>query len=208
MHDRLAVGERLVSLADYLEDTLLTSFGVVLSYDLGNGLTIERGGELVAEVAGRRAQAAAARAAAGHPVDRAATCATSATCARSAASEKTPNVAVIVRGVDQIVPADGAGFEHGSLTSMLRDWACESPFSDLPFTSLLIADNLNDVEPLVASAAHAVRIRVPLPDAAALERALAILAQAAPEGLRAGRRTCRSSPARSPASRSRASRAW
>ena len=40
------------------------------------------------------------------------------------------------------------GFEHGSISSQLRAWAGESPFSDLPFTSLLIADNLNDVEPL------------------------------------------------------------
>ena len=47
MHDRLAVGDRLVNLADFLEDTLLKGFGVVLSYDLGNGLTIERGGDLV-----------------------------------------------------------------------------------------------------------------------------------------------------------------
>src|SRR5688572_32742053 len=47
VHDRLAVGDRLVSLADYLEDALLRNFGVVLSYDLGNGLTIERGGEIV-----------------------------------------------------------------------------------------------------------------------------------------------------------------
>ncbi len=47
VHDRLAVGERLVSLADFLEDTLLKSFGVVLSYDLGSGLIIERGGDIV-----------------------------------------------------------------------------------------------------------------------------------------------------------------
>jgi hypothetical protein len=47
VHDRLAVGDRLVNLADFLEGTLLKGFGVVISYDLGNGLTIERGGELV-----------------------------------------------------------------------------------------------------------------------------------------------------------------
>src|SRR5690242_4256186 len=47
VHDRLAVGDQLVSLADYLEDTLLKGFAVVLSYDLGTGLMIERGGELV-----------------------------------------------------------------------------------------------------------------------------------------------------------------
>ena len=43
-----------------------------------------------------------------------------------------------------------------------------SPFHDLPFTSLLIADNLNDVEPLIASSSHATRVRIPLPDASAL----------------------------------------
>ena len=106
------------------------------------------------------------------------------------------------------MPADGAGYEHGSLTSVLRDWASEAPFSDLPFTSILIADNLNDVEPQIAYSAHASRIRVPLPDAPALERALAILQGAGAESVRARRRTCRSSPARSSASRSRRSKAW
>src|SRR3982751_2794414 len=49
VHDRLAVGDRLVSLADFLENTLLKSFGVVLSYDMGSGLNIERGGDIVAK---------------------------------------------------------------------------------------------------------------------------------------------------------------
>ena len=43
VHDRVAVGGRLINLAGYLEDDLLAGFKVVLSYDLGNGLTIERG---------------------------------------------------------------------------------------------------------------------------------------------------------------------
>ena len=72
-------------------------------------------------------------------------------------------MALVVRGVDHVVPADGAGFEHGSLTHVLREWASEAPFSELPFTSILIADNLNDVEPLVAHDTHTGRIRVPLP---------------------------------------------
>ena len=47
VHDRMAVGDRLVNLAGYLGDTLLSSFRILLAYDLGNGLVIERGGELV-----------------------------------------------------------------------------------------------------------------------------------------------------------------
>ena len=40
VHDRVAVGGRLINLAGYLEDDLLAGFKVVLAYDLGNGLTI------------------------------------------------------------------------------------------------------------------------------------------------------------------------
>ncbi len=184
VHDRLAVGGELVNLADYLEDTLLESFGVVLTYDLGNGLTIERGGDLVEQWQGAELKRLAREPlpavqwigrflrylgnlrALGNAV-------------------KTPHVAVILRGVDHIVPADGSGFEHGSITSMLRAWAAESPFSELPFTSLLIADNLNDVEPQIASSAHATRVRVPLPDSAALERAITILARQRPQAFAA-----------------------
>jgi hypothetical protein len=47
VHDRMAVGNELVNLGAYLENELLAAFVVVFSYDLGNGLTIERGGEII-----------------------------------------------------------------------------------------------------------------------------------------------------------------
>ena len=180
VHDRLAVGERLVSLADFLEDTLLKSFGVVLSYDLGSGLTIERGGDIVDKWKGAELkQQMREPLQAVQWIDRYLRYLGNLRSIGS--SEKTPNVAVILRSVDHIVPADGAGFEHGSITSMLRAWSCDSPFADLPFASLLIADNLNDVEPLIASAAQSVRTRVSLPDAQALQRALGILRKQSPK---------------------------
>ena len=42
VHDRLALGDRLVNLEGYLRDELLSGFRVVFSYDLGNGLLVER----------------------------------------------------------------------------------------------------------------------------------------------------------------------
>src|SRR5689334_1389605 len=45
VHDRLPVGGRLVAIERYIQDELLAGFDVVFTYDLGNGLTIERGGE-------------------------------------------------------------------------------------------------------------------------------------------------------------------
>lgn len=173
VHDRIAVGAQLVGLTGYLEHHLLSSFQIVLSYDLGNGLTIERGGELVEKWGGadlkslpREPQPAL------QYISRYLRYLGN---LRALGREVKEHVAVILRGVDHIVPADGAGFEHGSLTSVLREWSSEAPFADLPFTSILIADNLNDVEPLVAFSTHASRIRVPLPDSAEIERALTLL---------------------------------
>jgi hypothetical protein len=184
VHDRVAVGERLVSLADYLEDTLLKNFGVVLSYDLGNGLTIERGGELV-----EKWQGAELRRQIREPQPAIKWIGSYLRYLGNLRAlgnkDKPPQVAVILRDVDHFAPADGSGFEHGSITSMLRAWASDSPFHDLPFTSLLIADNLNDVEPLLANAAHTTRVRVPLPDGAALERALHILRSQSPKAFAA-----------------------
>ncbi|HUQ11765.1 MAG TPA: AAA family ATPase [Steroidobacteraceae bacterium] len=184
VHDRVAVADRLVNLADYLEDTLLKSFGVVLSYDLGNGLTIERGGEIVekwqgAELRRQIREPQPAIKWIGSYLRYLGNLRTLGL-ADKGSKDRPPQVAVILRDVDQFAPADGSGFEHGSITSMLRAWASDSPFADLPFTSLLIADNLNDVEPLIANSANATRVRVPLPDTAALERALGIIRKQSP----------------------------
>lgn len=179
VHDRLPTGGRLVNLAHYIETELLAGFAVVFGYDLGNGLTVERGEELVgkwggaAELQRRPREALAAI----EFVSRYLRYLGNLRALGRGASE---SVAVILRGVDQLLPADGVGHEHGSLTSLVRDWAVESPFSDLPFASLLIADNLNDVEPLVAYNPRVARIGVPLPDADTLGAALALLKRDAP----------------------------
>lgn len=173
VHDRMAVGGALVSLADYVERELLSGFQVVLAYDLGNGLTVERGGERMEQWPG--ADAARLPREPLPAIHQVSVYLRYLGNLRALGRKEVDNVAFILRGVDHIAPADGAGYEHGSLTSVLREWASEPPFRNLPFTSILIADNLNDVEPLVAFDAHAARIRVPLPDAPALERALALL---------------------------------
>jgi len=189
VHDRIAVGNSsgatLVNLADYLENTLLAEFAVVLSYDLGNGLGFERGGELVSKWQGAELKNQVREPL---PAVRwiSAYLRYLGNLRALGSKEKIPNVAVILRGVDDIVPADGSGFEHGSTSSVLRAWAGESPFSDLAFASLLIADNLNDVEPLITASPQTTRVRVPLPDTRALESALGILARQFPKAFAAG----------------------
>src|SRR6187402_231430 len=99
VHDRLAIGDRLVSLADFLEDSLLKSFGVVLSYDLGTGLTIERGGEIVQKWQGAELQRQMRE-----PLQAVQWITRYliylGNLRKVGSGEKTPNVAVIVRGLD------------------------------------------------------------------------------------------------------------
>ena len=175
VHDRIAVGSRLVNIEQYIQDELLASFAVVFSYDLGNGLTVERGGERVSEWV-----PSAMRSLPHQPLEAIRFINRFAKyLSNLSAVGRTDNlhVAVIVRGADQLLPADGKGFEHGSLTSLVREWSSGRLFTQLPFASLLIADNLSDLEPLIAFAPQSSLMRIPLPTPVELQAALTILQQ-------------------------------
>lgn len=184
VHDRLAVGSRLVNIERYIQDELLASFGVIFAYDLGNGLTVERGGERLAQWV-----PTAMRSLPHQPLEAVRFVSRYArylgnlnTLGRS----DNLQVAVIIRGADQMLPADGNGFEHGSLTSLVREWATGVPFTQIPFASLLISDNLNDLEPLIAYAPQTTLVRVPLPSPEELQAALGLLQKQFPRTIPAG----------------------
>ncbi|HEY6454943.1 MAG TPA: ATP-binding protein [Steroidobacteraceae bacterium] len=184
VHDRLAVGERLISIDRYLQDTLLAEMAVVLSYDLGNGLTVERGEEHLAQwVPSSLRNLPLEPLEAVRFINRYARYLANIKAVRR---QEIPSVAIVVRGADQLLPADGQGLQHGSLTCLVRDWGLSSPFAQLPFFSFLIADNLTDLDPLVVFAPQAKLVRIPLPSAGDLELALRVLHQEYPRTIRAG----------------------
>ena len=184
VHDRLAVRGRLVNIERYIQDELLAGFAVIFAYDLGNGLTVERGGERLTQWI-----PAAMRSLPHEPLEAVRFVSRY---ARYLGNLNTlgrgdnVQVAVIVRGADQLLPADGNGFEHGSLTSLVREWGSGTPFTQIPFASLLIADNLNDLEPLIAFAPQASLVRVPLPSIPELQAALDLLEKQFPRTIPAG----------------------
>jgi len=186
VQDRLPVEGRLVNLPRWLEEELLSGFDVVFAYDLGNGLRVARGAEAVeqwrggeqagplpreplaaVELVGRFVRYLANLRALGRP--------------------ETRSVAAILRGADRLLPAgNDGGHEQGSLASLVRDWAGEPPFAEVPFASVLIADSLNDLHPQVAFNPRTLRLRVPLPEAAPLAEALSLLRASHPAAFGAG----------------------
>ena len=157
--DRFVLGGRRVGLIHYLDSLLLGGFELVFVYDPGNGLTLLRGAERMAqwqagkdmgplprdpraaiELVTRYLRYRANLSALGHPAD--------------------GPVAVIVRASEQVLPGNRSGdFEIASLASLVRDWAAEPPFTELAFASFLITDNLSDLHPLVAGNPRVARVR-------------------------------------------------
>jgi hypothetical protein len=173
--DRFPLDGRLVSLTRYLDAKLLGTFDIVFLYDPGNGLSLLRGGE-------RFAQWPAAEKIQPWPRDPREAVELISRYLRYRANLQAlgrgdnEHVAVILRGAELVLPASRQGdFATASLASLVRDWAAEPPFADMAFASLLIADNLNDLHPLVANNPRIDRVQVPLPDAAGLGQCLAQL---------------------------------
>ncbi|MDZ4813316.1 MAG: ATP-binding protein [Pseudomonadota bacterium] len=171
--DRFPLKGRLVSLTAYLDTQLLSGFALVFLYDPGNGLSVVRASEAFQQWPGASAVGTATREprAAVELITRYLRYRANLSAMGRGIVEP---MACILRGADQILPASRQGdFETASLASLVRDWAAEPPFTDIPFASVLIADNLNDLHPQVAGNPRVAKVRVPLPDAAVLERALA-----------------------------------
>ena len=173
--DRFPLDGRLVSLTRYLDAKLLAAFDIVFLYDPGNGLSLLRGGE-------RFAEWPAAAQIQPWPHDPREAVELISRYLRYRANLRalgrgdSEHVAVILRGAELVLPASRQGdFATASLASLVRDWAAEPPFVDMAFASLLIADNLNDLHPLVANNPRIDRVQVLLPDAVSLGQCLAQL---------------------------------
>ncbi len=112
VHDRLLMplkeGVRLGTLSAFLNDVMMPRFDVVLSYDLGNGLTVERGGETFAKWPRMRdtgprlpREPAAAVDLLSHYIRFVGNL--------RRLGQPAPQVGIMVRGAELIVPAGGGG---------------------------------------------------------------------------------------------------
>ncbi len=172
---------RLVPLDEFVRERLCGKFDVVLSYDLGNGLRVEKGGERFAEWPASAAITGKDRPSGGVFPPREAVhilghylrfCAN----VGRLHPEKAPRVAIIVKNVDLIVPpAAGRDYELSGIASQLRDWAADSSITDQHCATFLITETLSDLHPLVARNPRAARICIPLPSVGELETALTYL---------------------------------
>ena len=173
VHDLLpmagAGGQRLVSLDEYVLETLIPGFDVVLTYDLGNGLRVVRGQKIFSTWpswgAGQQLPRPPREA-----VDVLTHYIRFLANVRRVKGESV-KVAYILREAQLAVPAGQAGLNYdlNAMALLIKAWAADTALTEHPFATFLFAENLNDLHSLVVNDPRSANIRIPLPDPAILE---------------------------------------
>ncbi|HVH89329.1 MAG TPA: ATP-binding protein [Terriglobales bacterium] len=167
-----ASGTRLGALSEFLLSGLLTRFDVVLSYDLGNGIRIEKGAELFSKwPAFQESQKdwKSPRPAVETLTRYFRYCANLARLNQPAVQ-----VGCIIKNADLLAPPSPGGLDYNlnALASLIRDWANDSLLTGHALATFLLTENLNDLHPLVVNNPRACRVKIDLPTVSQIGEAL------------------------------------
>jgi hypothetical protein len=177
VNDRFLLDAKtLGTLNEFLTRVILPRFDVLLTYDLGNGIRIEKGGETVTKWPAYRESPELPRAprAAAEWLTR--FFRYSANLARL--GQESHQVGFIMKSAHLVSPAlPGAlNYDLSALALLMRDWAADEHLTRHSLATFLVTENLNDLHPLLVNHPRAAPIEVPLPSTSELRDALGFLA--------------------------------
>jgi hypothetical protein len=174
---------RLGTLSDFLLNVLLARFDVVLSYDLGNGIRVEKGGEKFASWPAFKENQTlpkAPRAAVDTLTHYFRYCANLAR-----VSQDATQVGCLVKSADLLAPRleGGLDYDLNALATLVRDWASDSLLTSHALATFLITENLNDLHSLIVNNPRVARVKISLPSSEELGEAFSLLAPSHPTAL-------------------------
>ena len=169
-------GYRIGSLNEFLIRVLLARFEVVLSYDVGNGIRVEKGGEAFSSWPEIKQSQNQSLPSAPRPAIEKLTHYLRYVSNLARLNRGTTQVAVIIRSADLVAPMLGGGNDPdvNAMAVLLRDWASDGLLTTHSLASFLIAENLNDLHPLIAANPRATQLKIALPSADNLQIALGL----------------------------------
>jgi hypothetical protein len=187
IHDRFILppgnASSLGSLTDFLLQALMPHFDVVLSYDLGNGIRVEKGGELFSQWPALKEHPDLPKTPR-HAIE------TLTRYFRYSANlarlgKPALQIGCWIRSAHLVIPAAPGSFHYdfNAMAMLIRDWATDDLFTGFPLATCLLSENLADLHPLLAHNTRAAAIKVPLPAAADLEPAIQSIASRYPQAL-------------------------
>lgn len=163
---------KLGNLEHFLLAELLPGFDVVLTYDIGNGLRVIKGGPLFSQWRG--AEEAVENRRAPRPAIEAITHYLRYVANLGQLGQTCPQTAVIIHSAELVAPAlmNSLSYDLNALALLIREWSREEGLRRQPVASFLVTENLSDLHPLLAENPDAKIIQIPLPTAETLERGL------------------------------------
>jgi hypothetical protein len=177
-------GAKLGGLADFLEEVLLPGFDIVLSYDLGNGLRVERGSEFFSQWPTFKERGSMP-----HKPRESVELMTRFLryCGNLKRLKKAnPQVAVIIKAAHLVIPSlqGGLNYDLNAMALLVRDWASETLISEVNHASFLISENLNDLHSLIVANPRTSQVQVPLPSAQQIEATMRAMLPTHPVALK------------------------
>jgi len=153
----------LGGLTDFLLQVLLPRFDVVLSYDIGNGIRVEKGGEVFSRWP--QLQQDPNLPSAPRSAVESLTHYFRYTANLARLNREHVQVGCIIKSADLLAPATQGGVDYNlnALASLIRDWSSETLLAGHSLATFLVTENLNDLHPLIVNNPRAARIKVALP---------------------------------------------
>ncbi|MDQ3814859.1 MAG: ATP-binding protein [Armatimonadota bacterium] len=187
VHDRmiLPLGQRaeLGTLNDFLLRVLMPRFDVILSYDLGNGIRIEKGGDIFTTWPAYKENQQLPKAP--RPAVETLTHYFRYTANLARLNRGKTQVGCLIKAAHLVAPAlPGAlNYDLNALVLLMRDWAEDSLLTGHDLATFLFTDNLNDLNPLLVTNPRTAQIKVPLPAPDDLQHAFELMAPNYPTAL-------------------------
>ena len=173
----------LGGIRDFLHRVLLPRFDLILSYDLGNGIRIEKGGEIFSQWTGAKESPELPR----QPRFAIEFLTRYFRYVANLARLGKPSgqVACYIRACHLVAPAmPGAlNYDLNALALLLRDWATDDLLIHHSLVTCLIADNLHDLHPMIVQNPRAASIQIPQPRVVELQASLALIEPEYPRAL-------------------------
>src|ERR1051325_9018682 len=178
VNDRFLIeGRTLGSLYEFLTRVMMPRSGVILSYALGNGVRIEKGGEIVQRWPAYRETPELPRAPRAPPEWLTRFFRYSANLARL--GQESYQIGFYMKAAHLVAPAlPGAlNYDLSALALLMRDWAADDQLARHSLVTFLISDNLHDLHPLLVNNPRAAAVEVPIPTTTELREAIQLLSK-------------------------------
>ena len=161
-------GEDFSTLAELIQEEIVPRFDVILSYDIGNGLRVERGREIFGkwsekpETSSRQPRAAIELA----------TFYLRYTANLARLGQTRTKVAVILKDASLFAGDRTFDGETNALSFLIREWSRELLLQEHDVASFILAESTGELHPLLRLNSHAAQVEVPLPGPDLIERTL------------------------------------